>query len=111
VFASSRVPRAGRLVAMALPAGPERPLAPCVQLWGFAVTRVGVYYLACAPNRSEAPLHVIDLQSGRDRVVGRVPTSRRMLFQGLSVSPDGASVIFTKWVSEGEDLMMIDNFR
>ncbi len=99
------------LMAMPLPTGPARELASCVQVWGFAVTRVGVYYVACAPDRSEAPLHVADLETGSDRVIGKVPTSRLRIFQGLGVSPDGATAVFAKWVAEGTDLMMIDNFR
>jgi len=41
-----------------------------------------------------------------------MPVSRlEPRFQGLSVSPDGSIVVFAKYVSEGDDLMMIDNFR
>ena len=45
-------------------------------------------------------------------VIGHMPVSRlEPRFQGLSVSPDGSIVVFAKYVSEGDDLMMIDNFR
>jgi hypothetical protein len=100
------------LMAMILPDGPERQIAPCVQQWGFAATRVGIFYLECAPSRSSAPLHLVDLEGGKDRVIGQVPVSRLdPRFQGLSVSPDGSEIVFTKNVSEGDDIMMIDNFR
>jgi Tol biopolymer transport system component len=99
------------LIALTIEGGRERPVASCVDWWGFAVTKVGVYYLACAPDRSAAPLHVFDLATGADRVIGAVPTSRLNIFQGMSVSPDGSAVVFSKYISEGTDLMMIDNFR
>jgi Tol biopolymer transport system component/DNA-binding winged helix-turn-helix (wHTH) protein len=100
------------LMAMTLPSGPERQLAPCVQRWGYAMTQAGLFYLACAPDRSAAPFHLMDLRSGRDRVIGQIPTARRVSeFEGLSVSPDGSQVVFTKYVSENMDLMMIDDFQ
>ena len=100
------------LMAMTLPDGPERQLAPCVQQWGYAATRVGVFYLECARGRWQAALHVADLVTGVDHVVGQMPISRfSPRFQGLSVSPDGSNVVFTKLVSEGDDVMMIDNFK
>jgi Tol biopolymer transport system component/DNA-binding winged helix-turn-helix (wHTH) protein len=108
VYSRPGVERA--LMASALDGTGERPIAPCVELWGFAVTNVGVYYLACAPDRSESALHVFDLTAGADRLIGAVPTARR-LFQGMSVSPDGTRVAFANYVTAGTDLMMIENFR
>jgi len=100
------------LMAKVLAGGAERQIAPCVQQRGFAATRVGVFYLECAPGRSQAPFHLVDLDTGKDRVIGHMPVSRLdPRFQGLSVSPDGSNVVFAKYVSEGDDLMMIDNFR
>ena len=31
--------------------------------------------------------------------------------RGLTVSPDGKTILYTRGVGEGSDLMMIENFR
>jgi hypothetical protein len=33
------------------------------------------------------------------------------VFWGPQVSPDGSTILYTKVVNRGEDLMMIENFR
>jgi Tol biopolymer transport system component len=74
-----------------------------------------VYYLGCSegpevlgstePFRS---LVVRDLATGRERLLGNLPQPDG---GGLTVSPDGKTVLFSKAVDEGSDLMMIENFR
>jgi Tol biopolymer transport system component len=98
------------LFALPLAGGPERRIADCVPHWGFDVGPLGVYHLDCAPGQSEAPLRLFDPLTGQDRLVGKLETGHG-LFLGLTVSPDGRAVLFTKWVAEGADLMMIENFR
>jgi serine/threonine protein kinase/tricorn protease-like protein len=99
------------LLALPLAGGPERPLVDCVA--GFAVGRDGVYYLGCGdepdrpfPTRPETPLVLLDPATGRERLLGKPGPGGR-----LTVSPDGKTVLFTKSVGEGTDLMMIENFR
>jgi Tol biopolymer transport system component len=105
-----RTPVDSPLVSIPLGGGPERVLVACVQHWGFDVVKEGVYYVGCAPGRTAAPLHLLDPATGRDRVLGRLETGRG-LFLGMTVSQDGRTILFAKWVAEGADLMMIENFR
>jgi dipeptidyl aminopeptidase/acylaminoacyl peptidase len=98
------------LLSMPLAGGPERTIADCVQHWGYDGGSQGVYYLGCSSGRREAPLRLLDPATGRDSMLGRLETGRGM-FLGLTVSPDGREVLFAKWVAEGADLMMIENFR
>jgi dipeptidyl aminopeptidase/acylaminoacyl peptidase len=98
------------LVGLPLTGGSERRIADCVPHWGFDVARQGVYHLECAPGQPETSLRLFDPLTGQDRLLGKLETGHG-LFLGMAVSPDGRTVLFTKWVAEGADLMMIENFR
>jgi Tol biopolymer transport system component len=94
------------LMAMALPGGPERQVIDCVPPFGFAVGRAGVYHFGCGSG-PDAPLSLLDTATGRDRLLGRVERPG----EGLAVSLDGKTILYTRKVREGSDLMMIENFR
>jgi hypothetical protein len=57
--------------------------------------------------------------TGRDRLLGKLepksatPQARQRLnvVYGLTVSPDGKTILYTKLENLGSDLMMIENFR
>jgi Tol biopolymer transport system component/serine/threonine protein kinase len=97
------------LMAMPLAGGTARQLVGCVRDSAFGVGRQGVYYVACDPSPNPA-LHVLDLQTGRDRRLGTLDgiTERPM---GLSVSSDGRTIVYPKVTTQNADLMLIENFR
>ncbi len=95
------------LVALSLATATERQLAKCVQWRAFDVAADGVYYVACADNADSA-LHRIDPHTGQDRVLG---TLEKHSGHPIAVSPDGRVILYSKLVSEGADLMLIENFR
>ncbi len=69
----------------------------------------GVYYVACDPS-SNPPLHVLDLETGRDRLLGTLDgLIDRPL--GLAVSPDGKTIVYPRAMHTDADLMLIENFR
>ncbi len=93
-------------------------LVPCA--YGFSVGTKGVYYYPCRPEGppvtlgSQKPMDIrlIDPATGHDRVVATLPDVwYGGIFSGPNVSPDGSTVLYTKVVNRGEDLMMIENFR
>jgi Tol biopolymer transport system component len=94
-----------RLLTLPLAGGPERTLVNCVApALAVAVGGGGVYYAGC---EEEPALHMLDPNIGEDRLLGKLEK-----FAGqITVSPDGKTILYTKIVSEGSDLMMIENFR
>jgi eukaryotic-like serine/threonine-protein kinase len=100
------------LYAMRAAGGNERLLIECAQPRAFAVTPPNnLYYLGCGPSTAPIGIHKRDLNTGRDEVVGTVPKSPRHGFLGLAVSPDDQIILYADLVTQGSDLMMLENFR
>jgi eukaryotic-like serine/threonine-protein kinase len=98
------------LMALPLTGGPERKVIDCVPDWGFTVGPAGVYHLGCTANwrTGPVPLYLLDPATGRDRLLGNLEAA----VGGMTASPDGKTILYTKhYLSEGSDLMMIENFR
>jgi len=95
------------LLAVSLAGGPERTVIDCVPRWGFSVTAAGVYHVPCGGS-SPVPLLLRDPSTGKDRLLG---TMEGPLGPGLTASADGKTVLFTAWVGQGSDVMLIENFR
>jgi len=95
------------LLALPLAGGPEQRVIDCVGASSFTIGPAGIYHLGCVANQRAVPLYVLDLATGRDRLLGKLETP----IGGITVSPDGKTILYTKLVGEGSDLMMIENFR
>ena len=118
------LPNGSALLALSLAGGPERRLAQSVGD-SFAVGLAGVYtvdfsrvdtvqpataYSATASYWSgpPPPLFLRDPATGRGRLLGTLEKATQF---GLTVSPDGKTILYTRMVNEGKDLMLIENFR
>jgi len=95
------------LLALPLAGSAEQTIIDCVYGWGFTVGPAGVYHLGCKADQRAVPLYLLDLATGRDRLLGKLERPET----GITVSPDGKTILYTKLVGEGSDLMMIENFR
>jgi len=97
------------LMAMPLSGGEARQLVACVRNSAFGVGPQGVYYVPCDLS-ADPPLHILDLETGRDRRLG---TLEKMMERplGLSVSPDGRTIVYPRQILNNADLMLIENFR
>ena len=83
----------------------------CVRSFGYAVGAAGIYYLACGGDPLAVSLSLLDPATGRDRLLGTLERPGELGLGGLTVSADGKTILFTKAVGEGADLMLIENFR
>jgi Tol biopolymer transport system component/DNA-binding winged helix-turn-helix (wHTH) protein len=97
------------LMAMALTGGEVRQLVTCVRNSAFGAGPQGIYYVPCDPS-PDPSVHVLDLNTGRDRRLGTLDgLMDRPL--GLSVSPDGNTIVYPRTGPSTADLMLIENFR
>lgn len=102
---------ASALLALPTAGGEERTILPCVPTWSYAVAPRGIFHMACdTPDAAvprESSLRYWDAATGQDRLVAALETDP---FGGLSVSPDGQSILYGSQ-KDASDLMMIENFR
>ncbi len=85
----------------------ERQVLEGVAGRGFDIFEDGIYYLVFSGQQTEIRLH--RFATGRSRIVSATEEGPPGL--GLSVSRDRKTILFTKFVSAGADLMLIENFR
>jgi len=101
------------LLAMPTAGGEERTVIRCVPHWGYAVGPRGVFHLDCNPPgaliSTRRALRHWEVRTGQDQLLATLDTGPFEPF-GLSASPDGQEVLFTRGVLS-RDLMMIENFR
>jgi len=99
------------LLARPTGGGSERTILRCVQGRSYAVGPGGIFHVDCVPPDSPYPsqriLRFWDAATEEDRAVGVFEAPATM---GLSVSPDGRTVLYDRG-TEAQELMMIDNFR
>jgi eukaryotic-like serine/threonine-protein kinase len=95
------------LLAVPLAGGPERTAIDCVPRYSFAVTAAGVYHVGCGGDPSAVPLFLWDPATGSDRLLGTLERPGR----GLTVSSDGKTILYVRYVGEGSDLWLIEYFH
>ena len=99
----------GALVAHPAAGGEESTILRCVAD-EYAIAPQGLFYVGCETDAPASSLFILrnwDEATGQDRTVATLETA---WLGGLSVSPDGQSILYGR--SRGtSDLMMIENFR
>ena len=96
------------VMLMPLGGGVARQLVGCSRSRALDVGREGIYYVECGPG-PDAAVHVAGTRSGQDRVLGKLERFAKR--SSIAVSPDGETILYIKSVSNGADLMLIENFR
>jgi Tol biopolymer transport system component len=77
-----------------------------VVLRAFAVLERGVYYID-RPS-GEARLQFFDFATGRSTIIAR---NLGLISVGLTASPDGRTILYSRVDSSVDDLMLVENFR
>jgi hypothetical protein len=82
---------------------------------GWTTASSGLYYAACGAESewggSNPALHLVNLMTGEDRVLGALERFSSASIFGLAVSPNGKVIVYDRLLREGHDLMLIENFR
>ena len=98
------------LWAMPLAGGPARELVACVTSGAFAAGARGIYYVGCDEG-ADPPVHLLDPVTGHTRLLGTLDKYEYRMSSNLAVSPDGNTILYSKMVTTGDDLMLIENFH
>jgi len=98
------------LLAQPLTGGAPRPIIPCVTESVYAVAAQGIYYVPCQGPGPDPQLRVRNPDTLQDHQYGTLEKFKNG-GGGLAVSPDGQTILYTRLVSGGADLMSIQNFR
>ena len=93
------------LFARPVEGGEERQVVDAVTRMQYVVREDGLYYFTPAGQRDS--LRFLDFASGRSRELAVVDHVGR----GLTVSPDGRTILYSVWKPPEADLMLIENFR
>jgi tricorn protease-like protein len=98
--------RPGPLLRLSLTSG-EVVRLPVDVLWtSFAVVDRGIYYIEHVPG--DTRLKYFDLSTRQSTVVA---SNLGNVVLGLSATPDGRSILFSRVDSSVDDLMLVENFR
>jgi Tol biopolymer transport system component len=89
--------------------GPERQVVEEILGRSYAVVRDGLYYFALTDVPGVTAVRLLDVARGRSRDVARLDV--RVAPQGLTVSPDRKTILFTVLKPNDADLYLIENFR
>jgi Tol biopolymer transport system component len=95
------------LFARLLSGGPERQVLPFVRARAFVPREDGIYFIG-QHTADGYPLELFQFPTGTTRVLTNIPGEVDL---GLSVSPDRKTILFSKTVGAGADLIMIENFQ
>jgi Tol biopolymer transport system component len=97
----------GGLWVLPLGGGEEKQVLESVWYRAFVVMDDGIYYIP-APGAKGSSVRFRSFATGEDKEISSIsqPT-----FQGLSVSPDRKTILFSAEVQTGSNIMVVDNFR
>jgi serine/threonine protein kinase/Tol biopolymer transport system component len=98
----------GALMARPTAGGEPRAILPCVPIYAYAVAPRGLFHQDCLTT--DSPQRTVSYWDAATRQNRAVATLDADWIGGLSVSPDGQSILYGRG-STTSDLMMIENFR
>jgi Tol biopolymer transport system component len=81
---------------------------------GLVETKAGIYHLSNPPGRPDRPLDKpseLFFYRFPNGPLTKVAGVEGMSQYGFSISPDGRYLLYTKYASQGSDLMLVENFK
>ena len=102
---------AGRLRRTPVGGGSEEDVLPSIIDRSWALADGGVYFFRRETSAAErGELFFYDFRSKQSRKTDFV-TPRRMGYSGMTLSPDGKSLIYPQLDELGSDIVVVDHFR
>jgi Tol biopolymer transport system component len=100
--------RDGALFQSTLTGSDEKLILPSVYKWDYFPVENGIYYTTL-PQQSAFEIRFLDFATGASTVLTTYASREEL---GLSVSPDGKTIIYSAESPEhGNDLVLFENFR
>jgi hypothetical protein len=100
------------LYARPVAGGAEKPVLESIALSvsSFIVAQNGIYYVFNAGSRRLGPLefHFLDSSTGKSKELMQF---NAVGGQGLTVSPDGKTMLYSTSFNSNSNLMLVENFR
>ena len=100
--------RSGGLWKMPVSGGEESQVLPSVVWRAFSLVNEGIYFIPEPGADGKSSIQFLSFATGKVKTVA--PMSGPPA-EGLSVSPDGRSLLFSQIDEAGSDLMLVENFR
>jgi Tol biopolymer transport system component len=94
------------LFARPVSGGAEREVLPCIYQKSFFPVADGIYYIGPGSGEYRHPLEFLKFSSNSSRLLTEIAGE---ISEGLSVSPDRKTILFSKSVSGATNLMMIED--
>lgn len=93
---------------MPVEGGPETRVVPNVYRYNYAVTDKGIYFASDATRDPKASIQFLSFATGMATSILKV---QKPLDVGLTVSPDGRTLLYAQIDSSARNLTLVENFR
>ena len=93
---------------MPLSGGEESQVLSSVNWSAFFPVKDGIYFIPERGTDRKSSIQFLSFATGKVKIVAPISGSPS---EGLSVSPDGRSLLFSQDDEAGSDLMLVENFR
>jgi Tol biopolymer transport system component len=100
--------RSSALWKKPLSGGDESQVLPSVSWRDFTLTNDGLYFVPEPGVLGKSSIQFVSFATSKVKTVAPLSGSP---MEGLSVSPDGRSLVFSQFDQGGSDLMLVENFR
>jgi Tol biopolymer transport system component/DNA-binding winged helix-turn-helix (wHTH) protein len=109
-FTRSAGPGQASLLRMPAAGGAEVPVLDSVFTFSYEVTREGVYYIKRGCREGQCPICFHSFATGRTTELEDI-TVRDTRGVGMTVAPDGRTLLLSHATESGADLMVLEHFR